>query len=90
MPPTYFFASIVLMLLLHWLLPVWQIVPWPWGLLGLVPLIGWLFALADALLIFRDSRKCLHDNIADTIVVTASKGESITRATRERAKLTLS
>ena len=28
-------------------------------------------ALVDALLIFRDSRKCLHDNIADTIVVKA-------------------
>src|SRR5689334_7041753 len=44
MPPTYFFLSIVLMGLLHWLLPVWQVVPWPWGLLGLLPLIGgtWL------------------------------------------------
>jgi len=34
-----------------------------------IPVVGWIFALADALMIFRDSRKCLHDNIADTIVV---------------------
>lgn len=37
----------------------------------MIPFIGALFALTDALLIFRDSRKCLHDNIADTIVVKA-------------------
>ena len=34
-----------------------------------VPLVGSLYALVDALLIFRSSRKCLHDTIADTIVV---------------------
>lgn len=36
-----------------------------------IPFIGWIFALADVLMIFRDSRKCLHDNIADTIVIKA-------------------
>ena len=41
------------------------------ALLSLVPVIGWIYAIVDALLIFRDSRKCLHDNIADTIVVRA-------------------
>ena len=41
------------------------------SLLTLVPLVGWIFALVDCLMIFRDSRKCLHDNIADTIVVGA-------------------
>jgi uncharacterized RDD family membrane protein YckC len=34
-----------------------------------VPLVGSVYALVDALLIFRSSRKCLHDTIADTIVV---------------------
>lgn len=37
----------------------------------MIPFIGMIFALTDALLIFRDSRKCLHDNIADTIVINA-------------------
>lgn len=37
----------------------------------LVPLVGVIYALLDSLMIFRESRKCLHDNIADTIVVRA-------------------
>ncbi len=40
-------------------------------IITMIPFIGVVFALADGLLIFRDSRKCLHDNIADTIVVRA-------------------
>lgn len=41
----------------------------PVGLLGAIPLLGPVISLTDALLIFRDSRLCLHDQIADTIVV---------------------
>ncbi len=37
------------------------------GALGLIP----FYALIDALFIFADSRQCLHDKIADTIVVKA-------------------
>ena len=43
----------------------------PATLLGAVPLVGFLFTLTDILLIFRESRKCLHDQFADTIVVKA-------------------
>ena len=39
---------------------------------GFIPLLGGLYLLIDMLMIFRDSRQCLHDNIADTIVVTAA------------------
>jgi uncharacterized RDD family membrane protein YckC len=39
--------------------------------IGVVPFVGGLFGLIDMLLIFRESRQCLHDNIADTIVVKA-------------------
>jgi uncharacterized RDD family membrane protein YckC len=38
----------------------------------MVPFLGFLYYLVDSLLIFRDSRQCLHDQIADTIVVTAA------------------
>ena len=41
-----------------------------WVLMS-IPFIGWIYSLVDSLMIFRESRKCLHDNIADTIVVTA-------------------
>jgi uncharacterized RDD family membrane protein YckC len=37
------------------------------GLLGILPLYG----LVDCLFIFAESRQCLHDKIADTIVVKA-------------------
>lgn len=42
------------------------------SLIGAIPLVGPVFQLADALVIFRDSRRCLHDEIADTIVIDAS------------------
>src|SRR5262245_36385428 len=37
------------------------------GLLGLIPLYG----IIDVLFIFGDARRCLHDYIADTIVIQA-------------------
>jgi uncharacterized RDD family membrane protein YckC len=37
------------------------------GLLGIIPFYQWI----DALVIFSDSRQCVHDKIADTIVVVA-------------------
>ena len=39
------------------------------SLIGMVPLLGILYTIVDALFIFAESRQCLHDKIADTIVV---------------------
>jgi uncharacterized RDD family membrane protein YckC len=36
-----------------------------------IPVVGVFYGIVDALLIFRASRRCLHDSIADTIVVRA-------------------
>ncbi len=36
---------------------------------GLIPLVNVIYGLIDSLLIFRASHRCLHDQIADTIVV---------------------
>jgi uncharacterized RDD family membrane protein YckC len=36
-----------------------------------VPIVGQIYNIADCLLIFRSNRRCLHDLIADTIVVKA-------------------
>jgi uncharacterized RDD family membrane protein YckC len=41
----------------------------PVTLLGAIPLIGFLFSLIDALMIFGQEQRCLHDLFADTIVV---------------------
>jgi len=39
--------------------------------IAMIPFVGVLYAIVDSLMIFRDSHKCLHDNIADTMVVKA-------------------
>lgn len=43
----------------------------PIQLCQLVPFIGPLLVLIDTCCIFRDSRQCLHDQIADTVVINA-------------------
>jgi uncharacterized RDD family membrane protein YckC len=40
-------------------------------IVGLVPLVGVVLVLLDLLMIFGEARQCLHDRIADTIVVRA-------------------
>jgi uncharacterized RDD family membrane protein YckC len=40
-------------------------------LLTAVPVVGWLYGLIDALMIFGQDRRCLHDRIAGTIVIKA-------------------
>lgn len=42
------------------------------SVLALIPVVGWIYGLVDALMIFRQSRKCVHDNLADTIVIKAA------------------
>lgn len=48
-------------ILLRRLAPVW--------IVSAIPKVGPFVAMVDVLFIFRESRKCLHDDIADTIVV---------------------
>ncbi len=38
LPPTYLWISIAIMLMLNFLFPLTKIIPWPWNLLGIVPL----------------------------------------------------
>jgi len=56
-------------ILLRWL---------PLFVIGFFPLLNVVTALLDPLLIFRDSRQCLHDSIADTKVVTAESSVEAT------------
>jgi uncharacterized RDD family membrane protein YckC len=50
---------------LFWLRNIVSIVP------GVIPMVGSLYGLVDALMIFGEPRQCLHDKIADTMVVKA-------------------
>jgi uncharacterized RDD family membrane protein YckC len=38
-------------------------------LLNFIPAIGAAYGIIDSLLIFRSSKRCLHDQIADTVVI---------------------
>lgn len=53
-------ATLTRLLGMRWFVP---------GALGMVPAVGWIFSLANVLFVFSTSRRCLHDRIADTIVV---------------------
>lgn len=39
------------------------------GLIGSIPVVGPIFSLVDILFIFGQEKRCLHDMIADTVVV---------------------
>jgi uncharacterized RDD family membrane protein YckC len=41
------------------------------GIIGLVPIIGFIYTLVDICFIFREDRRCIHDLIAGTKVVKA-------------------
>jgi uncharacterized RDD family membrane protein YckC len=48
-------------ILLKRILPMWAI--------GLIPCIGFIVWIVDVCMIFRENRKCLHDDIAGTKVI---------------------
>jgi uncharacterized RDD family membrane protein YckC len=56
--------------------PLWRLIVLrylPTQLLSLVPVAGNVYALLDALFIFRQDKRCLHDIIAGTQVVNVRR-----------------
>jgi uncharacterized RDD family membrane protein YckC len=54
--------------------PAWRLLGVRYGvgsLLAFLPVMAWIWNLADSLAIFHASRRCLHDRLARTIVVKA-------------------
>lgn len=45
------------------------------GVIVALPYVGWLFAFVDPLFIFREDRRCIHDLMAGTKVVSESTTE---------------
>jgi uncharacterized RDD family membrane protein YckC len=41
------------------------------GIATAIPYVGFVYSILDALFIFSETRQCLHDRIADTLVVKA-------------------
>jgi uncharacterized RDD family membrane protein YckC len=41
----------------------------PFWIISVIPYVGMVASFVNPLFVFRSSRKCLHDDIADTIVV---------------------
>lgn len=41
------------------------------GLIGQIPIAGLFFSFVEPLFIFQESRRCVHDLIADTVVIKA-------------------
>jgi protein-S-isoprenylcysteine O-methyltransferase Ste14 len=39
LPPTYVFVALLVMLALHFIFPIYKLLPIPWNLIGLIPLI---------------------------------------------------
>jgi uncharacterized RDD family membrane protein YckC len=50
------------------------------ALIEAIPLVGFLFGIADPLLIFTPTRQTLHDRFAGTIVVDLHRGSAIDTA----------
>ena len=46
---------------------------WVMTLIGIFPAIGGIIQLVDILFIFRDDRKCIHDLIAGTVVISVNE-----------------
>ncbi len=56
------------------ILPLWKVFAaryLPVTLISMVPFVGGLFGLVNALFIFRRDKRCVHDHIAGTRVVVA-------------------
>lgn len=58
------------------ILPFWKVITYrylPIQVLNMIPGIGVIFGLVDSLAIFREDRRCIHDLIAGTKVIVATK-----------------
>jgi protein-S-isoprenylcysteine O-methyltransferase Ste14 len=70
LPPTYLWAAIIIMLVLHFLLPLAKIIAWPWNLLGILPLAGGIALNLIADNAFRKAKTTVKPFEESTALVT--------------------
>ena len=70
LPPTYFLIALVAMAVLHFLVPVAQVVPAPWNLVGIFPLVVGiaLNVVADGL--FHKVKTTIRPGAESAVLVT--------------------
>jgi protein-S-isoprenylcysteine O-methyltransferase Ste14 len=70
LPPTWLLISLVGMLGIHFLLPALRVIPLPWNLLGLLPLVGGIFIALVAERAFLAARTTLSPDRKPSTLVT--------------------
>jgi protein-S-isoprenylcysteine O-methyltransferase Ste14 len=70
LPPTYLFGAIVLMIALHFLLPIMPFFGFPWNLLGVIPLIVGLLLAIVADRVFQQRETTVKPFETSTALVT--------------------
>ena len=71
LPTTYLLISIVVMAALHLLVPVIQVIPMPWNILGIVPIVGGVAINLIADSAFRQVKTTVKPFTESTALVTS-------------------
>jgi protein-S-isoprenylcysteine O-methyltransferase Ste14 len=70
LPPTYLLIAVLVMIALHWLLPLTQIIPGLWRLTGLIPLAGGISLNLAADRAFQRDRTTVKPFEASAVLIT--------------------
>ncbi|MBC8503610.1 MAG: isoprenylcysteine carboxylmethyltransferase family protein [Anaerolineales bacterium] len=70
LPPTYLFVSLLAMLGMHYLLPITQLVPKPWILLGILPLASGIVINIFADKLFSRAKTTINSFGEPTTIIT--------------------
>jgi len=71
LPPTYFLGAIVLMLVLHFILPIRQLIVAPWRWLALIPVVFGILIELVADRAFKQAQTTVKPFETSTVLVTA-------------------
>jgi protein-S-isoprenylcysteine O-methyltransferase Ste14 len=71
LPPTYLVISVITMVLLHFLAPISELIPYPWTLFGLVPLAAGITLNLIADSAFRKKQTTVKPFELSTALITA-------------------